>query len=266
MKLLQRSLLAITLLCASSQLAFSEPSGDLPTYDTGFSAASRIGVELYGALNKKYRPLVHVQPVALETDVAPFVKTVEYPDENQPLRLVFISIGFIDLMNNLAHAKAIDKLQPGYFEKYVLSLSHETGEMSLKDLPDISNKKFWSEDVMNEQKSDFNQMVGMVVAIELSHHYLGHFKKYADKAEVNGKAIPMNNLVTTSEWEESMKAGVRNALECGYGIDGLKALYDAINKMPTRPAWAAFFLPENVKVSKLKSDLDKIEKDFFQGK
>ena len=41
--------------------------------------------------------------------------------------------------------------------------------------------RYWKDDVLNDQASYFNQMIGMMVAINLSHHYLGHFDKYAAK-------------------------------------------------------------------------------------
>jgi hypothetical protein len=255
--------LAMLLCCVAGTQA--QPSDDAPTYDTGFTAATRIGAELYGSLNSKYQKVVHSRPVALETDVAPFVKTVEYPDDKEPLRLVFISVGFIDLINNVSHAKAIDKIEPGYFQKYVVSLAQETGDISFAELPGISNKKYWSEDVLNEQKSNFNQMTGLLVAVELSHHYLGHFKKYESQLEANGKTVPINNVLTSAEWEQAMRAGLINALECGYGIDGLKALYDSIDKMPRRPAWTAYFIPETMKVAELKKQLEKAEAAFFRG-
>jgi hypothetical protein len=193
----------------------------------------------------------------------PFVKTEEYPDETKPMRLVFISVGFIDLINNIAHARAIETIEPGYFEKYIVSLSGETGKDAIKDLPGISDKKYWSDDVMNEQTSNFNQMAGMVVAIEISHHYLGHFKKYGTKIETGDLPVPINNLLSSGEWDDSVEAGVLNALDCGYGVEGVKALYDAIDKMPTRPEWTAYFLPQNVKVEKLKKNLEKAEKKYF---
>ena len=31
---------------------------------------------------------------------------------------------------------------------------------------------------MNHQASQFNQMAGALIAIEMAHHYLGHYKKY----------------------------------------------------------------------------------------
>jgi hypothetical protein len=243
-------------------------SANAPTYkESGYSAMMRIGSELYKTLDAKHQPKVHIQPISLDTDVTPFVKAVEYPDEDKPLRIVFVSVGFIDLLNNVAHAKAIDKIQKGYFEKYVLSLGQETGEKSLKELPNLSDKRFWTEEVMNEQLSNFNQMVGMVVGMKLSHHYLGHYQKYHSQlADTGGKATSIFGLLTPNEWEQTLYAGARNALDAGYGVEGVKSLYEAIDKMPARPAWTSYFLPEKVKVSKVKKELERIESDFFKGK
>ena len=257
--------ISIFLGAAAGKLAAQPNGNQSPTYkSSGFSASLRLGQDLYGALKPKYRALINPNPISLETDVTPFVRTVEYPDEKNPLRMVFISAGFIDLINNVAHAKAIDKLQKGYFARYISSLAEESGETSLKELPDLSDKRFWTDDMMNEQLSNYNQMVGMVVAIELSHHYLGHFKKYESKlSDVKGRAVPINNFLTSSEWEESLNAGVDNALDSGFGIEGVKALYETIDKMPKRPQWTAYFLPANAKFAKIKKDLEKKEKTFF---
>ncbi len=256
--------IVVTALFAASILARAE---ETPAYETGLRSTIALGLDLREALKPEYKEQINPQPVSIETDVMPFVKTVEYPDETKPLNIVFISVGFIDLMRNVAHAKAIDKVEKGYFKKYVLSLAQESGEISLQDLPNLSDKRFWSDDVMNEQRSNYDQMVGTVLAIELSHHYLGNCKKYVEKMSENPKkAVPVNNLLTASEWDQSVKAGTRNALDAGFGVEGIKALYDCIDAMPKRPSWTAFFLPDAVKVSKTKKDLEKIEKDFFAGK
>lgn len=259
---------ACLLLLSPGSVALAQPnSPDGITYKTGYSAMRNLGRDLYKTLKPKYRAFVHSEPISLETDVTPFVKLVEYPDETKPMRMVFVSAGFVDLVNNVAHAKAIDKISKGYFEKYILSLAQESGEKELHELPNLSDKRYWTEDMMNEQLSNFNQIVGTVVGIELSHHYLGHFKKYADKlTDAKGKPIPINTLLAPEEWEMSVRRGVRNALECGLASDGVKALYDAIDKMPKRPSWTIFFLPDNVKVPKLKKQMEKIDKDFFSGK
>jgi hypothetical protein len=238
----------------------------VPTYETGYKAIMKLGVDLHKALDPKFRNQIHSQPISLETDVTPFVRPVEYPDDSRPLRMVFISVGFVDLMNNVAHAKAINQVEKGYFERYVTSLSQENGDLSLRDLPRLTDSRFWNLDVMNEQLSTFNQMVGMVLAIDLSHHYLGHYKKYESSlSDERTKTVAINNLLTEKEWEDSVRVGMFNAIESGLGVEGVKALYEAIDKMPTRPTWTAYFLPSNVNVSKLLKTLEKYEKGYFKG-
>lgn len=242
-------------------------SPDGLTYKVGYSAIMKLGLDLQKALKPQNRSVISQQPISLTTDMMPYIKIMEYPDETQPIRGVWISAGFVDLMNQVAHAKAIDRIQKGYFEKFILALAKETGEKELKELPNLSDKRYWTDDMMNEQLSNFNQMVGIVVAIELSHHYLGHFKKYSSQlAETNNFQPPINNLLTPEEYAASLKAGALNALECGFGVEGVKALYDTIGKMPQRPVWTDYFLPKIVKVDKVKKDLQTLEKKFFAGK
>ncbi len=242
---------------------------DFPKYKTGFAANIKLGIDLYKALKPKYKEFVHIQPIALEDSVMPFVRLVEEPgdDPARPERKVFISSGFVDLMNNVAHAKAIDTVEKGYFSKYLILLSKETGETALAELPKLSDKRFWSDDMMNEQLSNFNQMVGMVVAIKLSHYYLGHYKKYSDRLRTSdNKVVPINTLLTPAEWDEALKLGSINALNCGFGVEGVKALYDSIEQMPHRPPWTLSFLPAEAQVKKIKRSLEKTERDFFAGK
>lgn len=249
--------------------AHSQPgSPDGLTYKSGWNAMVKLGIDLHKALKPEFRSKVHVKPINIETDVTPFVRLEELsvPEMPTPMACVFVSAGFIDLVNNVAHAKAIDKIEKRYFERYIQLLSKESGEKELRELPNLSDKRYWTQDVLNEQLSNFNQIVGEVVAIKLAHYYLGHYKKYKDKlVDANQNPVSINALLTNQEWEEAVRYGVRNALDCGLGIDGVKALYDCLDRMPTRPAWALFFLPENVKVSKLRKELDKIEKRFFAG-
>jgi hypothetical protein len=267
------SILAAWLFCSviSMDMAAQPGSPDGLTYKTGGASMVKLGIDLHKALDPKFQPMVHVKPINIETDVTPFVRLEELtsPDFPAPMATVFISAGFIDLVNNVAHAKAIDKVQKGYFEKYVLSLAQESGEKELKELPNLNDKRFWTFDMMNEQLSNFNQIVGEVVGIKLAHYYLGHYKKYASQlADPQGKVVPINTLLTPDEWDQALKYGVRNALVCGCTTDGIKALYDCIDKMPKRPAWTLYFLPapEKVKVSKIKKDLTRFENDFFANK
>jgi hypothetical protein len=243
---------------------------DEPTYKTGYNAIRMLGLDLWKALKPKFRKQIWPEPIFLETDVTPFVRPVEvkYAGDPTPMRAVFVSAGFIDLVNNIAHAKAIDRIRKGYFKKYVLSLAQESGKMELKELPDLSDKRFWTDDVLNEQLSNFNQIVGVVVGTKLAHHYLGQFLKYKDKLKLNqpGRQVPMNNLLTPQEWDAAFRCGVIDALNCGLSVEGIEALYDAIDEMPKRPPWTVNFLPDNVKVKALKKKLKKMERDFFSGK
>ena len=241
-------------------------AAETPKYKTGYKSIRMLGLDLYKALKPKMREVIGTEPVSVETDVSPGLKLADFTDEGKTVGFVFVTVGMIDLMNNVAHAKAIDKIEKGYFEKYVLSLAQESGAMELKELPNVANPKYWSEGVLNEQLSNFNQMVGTAVSIKLAHHILGHYKKYAAKLEdAQGKRTPINNLLAPDEWDAAMKMGVRNALEAGLGIEGITAFWEAIDKMPKRPDWTAYFLPATAKVKPMRKDMEKIEKKFFAG-
>lgn len=264
-------LLAVGLAVAFVGEALAQPGiPDLPTYrNGGFSALGKMGMALFKAMRPVFKEQVHFAPVSMEKGVMPYVRLDESqdPDIPKPMRRVFISDGLADLVNNVAHAKAIDKIEKGFFEKYVISLSQETGEKELRELPKLADKRYWTDDIMNEQESNFSQIAGTVLAIELSHHYLGHYKKYAERLkDPQGNPVPINSLLTEAEWQNSVKAGALNALNCGYGVEGIKVFYDCIEKMPKRPPWTVYFLPSFAKVSKLKKDLQRIEDYFFAGK
>ena len=44
-----------------------------------------------------------------------------------------------------------------------------------------------------------------------------------------------------------------------------KALFAAIDKMPHRPAWTAYLVPQNIDIKRLNKQLAKYEVDFFHG-
>lgn len=256
------------LFCSEIQSAAQKGDVEGLRYKTGWGSVVKLGTELYGTLTPEAKKCVHSKPINVETDVTPTVRLEELKNEEltSPLATIFISAGFIDLVNNVAHAKAIDKIQKGYFEKYIASLSGENGEKELKELPGLSNPKFWTESMINEQLSNFNQMVGVVVGINLSHYYLGPYKKYESKlTETQGKSMAINSLLTQQEWDRALRYGVINALKCGYGVDGVLALFECIDKMPKRPAWTVFFVPDSVKASAAKREMKKLEDRFMRG-
>jgi hypothetical protein len=130
--------------------------------------------------------------------------------------------------------------------------------------PNIVDDRYWTEPVMNDQASFFNQMMGMTMAINLSHHYLGDFDKYAGQM-LSGRLGTVNNFLTPNEWEKVVKAAAVNTLNCAFGTEGAKALFEGIDKMPQRPAWTACIVPQSTDIKKLNNELGKYEVAFFHG-
>ena len=260
--------IASALVTAGLALAQSIFAGNVgKTYETGFPAIARISTDLHDGLDSKFKRQLRPTPVLLENEVMPVLIPNLISEGSNTIKAVFVSAGFVQLVNNLSHAKAIDHIDKGVFQKYVAALAQETGEKPLKTLPEADNPNNWSFDVLNEQVSNFNQMVGALVAIDMAHHYLGHYEKYAGQiGHADKQAVPITTIVKPDEWHAAVLYGARNALECGLGVEGLKSFYECIEKMPTRPAWTAHFLGATTKVSKIKHDLEKLESDFFMGK
>lgn len=260
-----RTKIGLVLLAVTLPLA-----GDVappPVYTSGFSMTIRLGRELSEALPAQYGEQLDPQVVTLQTQDLPLVAPIAITEENHVLRQVSLSAGFIDLVNHLAHAKAIDHVQPGYFEQYVKNLALLCTSNSSVQPPNIVDTRYWAEDVMNDQISYFNQMIAVAMAINLSHHYLGHYTKYAPKlAGAGDKPVPINSFLTPDEWEVSVKAGTVDALNCALSTEGIRALFEAIDKMPQRPGWTAYILPQQVDIKKLNKQLERYEDDFFHGK
>ncbi len=237
------------------------------TYKTSIRTISKLGLDLQSAIKPQYRDAVQGQPIAVEPGAAPLVKLQEIPDEPKPMRVIAISEGFIDLINHVAHAKAIDKIEKAYFQKYILNLAQETGDKQLKPLPNDSDPRYWTDDMKNEQYSNFNSIVGVMIGIKLANHYLGHYKKYAAQINLDAeKQAPLNNRLTPKEWDEALRLGVRNALDAGCAIEGVLPFFESFEKMPQRPAWTAFFAPDSAKYKDIRKILEKLQKDFFAGK
>ncbi|MGD1083565.1 MAG: hypothetical protein ABSA47_02300 [Verrucomicrobiota bacterium] len=232
--------------------------------ETSAKAVHKIGSDLFETLDEKYQKNVDPDMIRVETLDAPVITPIPGTAENKKLNQVFVSAGYIDLINHIAHAKAIDHIQPGYFAQYIQNLARDAGGAAPPEPPNMVDNRYWSDDVMNSQISYFNQMLGMTMALSLSHHYLGHFNKYANQM-LAGKLVPINGLLAQAEWEETVKKATLNSLNCALGTDGVKSLFDAIDKMPQRPAWTAFIVPQGVDLKQLNKTLAKYEDMYFHG-
>lgn len=231
------------------------------SYETGYANIAKLSTDLCRALEPKQSQNLLPVPVLLELPT-PYVQPSKHFTGSNMVSAVFISEGFIKFMNHLSHAMAIEVQQGGYLKKYLGAVAAAESDTSLRT---VANQQTWSFDTMNHQVSLFNQMAGCLVAIDMAHHYLGHYQKHAAKLGENNM-IPINSVITPEEWRKAVMRGAHNGLQCGLGVDGLKQLFDSIASMPVRPAWAAYIMPANANVAKIKKDLDRLDEYFFAGR
>jgi hypothetical protein len=227
---------------------------------SGFSEAVRVGNALYESLDPKRQVGISPHPIALETEPTPYVRAGGFNFNGQQLKVVVVSTGFVELMRRVAKARAFDPVEPGYFARYLGLLSDTDPAKGIPELPNGTDERFKTEDLLNNQRTYFAQMVSMVVAVELSHHYLGHYEKYADKLTAD---MPINAVMKRADWQKSVELGAENSLSAGYGSESVCIFYAALEKMRQRPAWATYFLPQDENVKKLTAKLVKQEKKFF---
>lgn len=250
------------LFAASAAPVFAGGTSDTKrTYKTGYSSIMKLGRDIHAALDAEHREKIAPQPISIETDERPFARLLFLKDGDETVRGVWISAGFIDLVNHLAHAKAISSKEKNYFRNYAAGLEQEIGVQ--RELPNIAEARYWIEEILNEQQSNFNSIVGMIVGMKLANHYLGHYDRYAPKLEA-GMAI--NNLLSREEWNEAFTHGVRNAVRAGCMTEGVAPFLEALDGMKVRPAWAADFLPDNVKFSSMRKEMEAIQRRSLEGK
>jgi hypothetical protein len=254
--------LALLLLAASVPAEAGTPANR--AYQTGYPTIVKLTSELHQALDKTKRRQISAQPVLLE-EANLFSVGQARPEGNAPASpAVQISSGCVELLNALAHARAIDEVQHGHFEQYVAALARSADGVPTPAAKNVSDAQAWDFDTMNHQASTFNQMAGALIAIDFAHHYLGHYRKHgAQLNDASGQRTPINSRLTEKEWHAAVIKGARNALDCGLGVDGLRSLLAAFDPINARPNWAGWFIHPKANVSKLDEELAALERDFF---
>lgn len=223
--------------------------------------------QLCDALTPAQKKFVSEEPLLVEKGLLPYAKPAEFTRNQKPVAGVTLSEGFITLANHIAYARARGSSQKGFFEQFIIALAKENGDQPLAPPAGMAARAQWPLKLSNDQLTQFNQIVGAVVAIDLAHHYLGHYQKYKQRLfDGSGRPVPINALLTPDEWEDAVIAGALNALDCSLATDGLRTLIECIDKMPQRPAWTLYFMPEKVDMRRLQRDLAKLEKGFFRGR
>lgn len=246
--------------------AVADPGGPANrAYQTGYPTIVKIAAELHQALDKSKGQHISARTILLDEATLRFcIGPARGGTRGAASPVVEVSAGCIELLNNLAHAKAIDEAQPGHFKRYAVALSANTIAPLIPATHNVSEAQVFDFDTMNHQASTFNQMAGALIAIDFAHHYLGHYKKHGAKLiDATGKPVPINTCLSEKEWHEAVVKGAHNALDCGLGVDGLRSLLAAFDQMPARPEWAGWFIHPKANVSKLDRELAALERDFF---
>jgi len=57
-----------------------------------------------------------------------------------------------------------------------------------------------------------------------------------------------------------------NSLSCALATSGVQALFEAIDRMPRRPAWAGYIVPSFADLKDLNKELGSYEDGFYHGK
>jgi hypothetical protein len=224
-------------------------------YETGFDTISRLTADLQQSLPRHQRAEVSPTPMLLGDLAAPCMVT-DPAGGPQPGRTVRVSSGYVNLLNFMSHAKAIDEVNRGFFIKSLARLALEGGEAGPPDLQADTIRSSFALETMNRQASYFNQMAAGLIAIDMAHVSLGHYQKYATQLkDAQNRPVPINRLITPAEWRAAVVNGARHAIECGLLVEGLRGLFDGIDKMPVRPAWRIYFLPDNAEVGKINREL-----------
>jgi hypothetical protein len=232
-------------------------------YDTGFVTLQRIAGDLHRALAVEKRGELVTAPVLVENPETPYLQLQRTGSNDSPV--VFVSQALIDVLNYVSHAKAVDQVDSGFFGKAVEGLARQRGT-GLRGLPQPTHTEAWAFNTMNWQMSHFNQMAAGLTAVQMAHHYLGHYKKYASQLGDGKNAAPLYSVLTPREWREAVLAGSRHALDCGLAPEGLIVFYDAITRMPERPSWAVHVLPPGAEISILRLELNRVEATFFDAR
>ena len=235
------------------------------TYQTDRDEIARMAKDLSGLLAPNYRKKLSADPVIFSSDSMPFLDLGSRTNAEVNRRDIAISDGCVELVNSLSHAQAIDHVEKGYFLKYVAKLEAEAQE-KVTPLSNKESARYWTADVMNEQSSNCNSVMGILLAIKLAHSYLGHYNKY--ESRITGQKYPLaiNHVLTPAEFNQAFTMGTQNALEAGYAVEGMVPFLQAFDKMKVRPAWTAYLIPPNAKIPSLVKNLQQMQKDFFRVK
>jgi hypothetical protein len=179
---------------------------------------------------------------------------------DQPMGPLAVSSGLVEWINRVAHAKAIDDVQPGYFAKYFASLTEAGRAMALKELPDGARPEYWSEKTLGQQRSLSQSLVGYVLATHLAYYLLDYYPGLAWKLRgYPGPPVWPHGQLAPEQWTNVFQTGAKLNLEAGLGLEGIGMIVTGLEPLAERPDWAACFFPSATELRRLKRDIKRLE-------
>ncbi len=234
---------------------------DLPleaSYDLGNLTFADMSRDLHAGLEASLKSRFTPHWLGLDFTVEPAVRF----DGAAGVRL---STGFVEAIQRLAHAHALNRVERGYFQRYLKSLDRGgTGGSSV--LPDRDRAEYWTLEVMNARMTAANAMLAVVASMHLCEISLGYFEKYrARLGSGEMAAVPsVTAFLTPEEWQEVVEAGVRVSLLAGWTFDAVAPLFEGFDRMKHRPSWTTAFLPPGARFSRVKKRLEEIQGEFLK--
>lgn len=239
----------------------SHPELD-PAYAAGFTTVMRLGADLRARLPAPDQALVHPVPVFLKTEFRPSVDLVEYRESGRTNRAVFLSLGFVDLANRIAHAAALDPTREEAFLQLLAIWSGETGLRRLATVPAPTLGSDEAQALANAIRSDFNSIAGVIIGIHLAHFLLGHGPGADGGTTRTGPVTP---ALTPRQWNAALDKGAALSVGAGCAVEGAVVFFEAFDRMEPRPAWADQFLPSFARGADAGRRLLEVQQRLFSG-
>lgn len=157
-----------------------------------------------------------------------------------------VSDGSVTFLNRISYAMAANRFQKGYLQSYLNILARYDGIGDIPELPADPALASRASELSNDHLSNFNQISAGILSIVL-----------------NANSLPVKDL-PSEQWIKSLRKGIPNSLTSAYGIEGLADFFDALEKMPLRPAWVEQFIPSGIKAARARKELKRIYNNLLR--
>ena len=117
------------------------------------TAVRQLGNNLRRELTPQQIELIAPNPVVVETNTTPIIRLESRLEKDRRIGIVIISTGFIELIDQISCAEAIDIVKPDYLRKFLFTLD-EQGR-GFKHAAEDAILKSYGNEVQNEKVDIF---------------------------------------------------------------------------------------------------------------